>query len=115
MKNYALELGIPENVIIMDCISNNSNETLQNLTKFISIEGNDNLTLITSAYHLKRCLAAARKYVSKNLTYTLVQAETGYFEQDNYQNTKLGQELLNFEANHLVRLAREKKIGDLEI
>lgn len=53
--------------------------------------------------------------MDKDLTYTLVSTETGYFEQENYRNTTLGQELLNFEANHLVRLARENKIADLEI
>ena len=42
-------------------------------------------------------------------------APTGYFEQDNFRNTKLGREIINFEANHLVRLARENKIYDLEI
>lgn len=115
MRNYAIELGMPEEDIIIDCESNNSNETLQNLLKFINLKNDDNLTLITSAYHLKRCLASAKKYVSLDLTYTLVLAEIGYFEKENYQHTKLGCELLNFEANHLVRLARENTIADLDI
>ena len=115
MKRYALELGIEECDILIDSISNNSNETLQNLTKYIDIENGENLTLITSAYHLKRCLASAKKYIDLDISYTLVSAETGYFEEENYQNTKLGQTLLNFEANHLVNMAREKKIFDLEI
>lgn len=93
MKNYALELGMPESAILIDCISNNSNETFQNFTKFIPIHENDNLILITSAYHLKRCLTSAQKYVDKDLIYTLVSAETKYFEQKNYRNTTLGQEL----------------------
>lgn len=115
MKNLAIELGIPTEDVIVDCESNNSNETLQNLIKFIKVKNKDNLTLITSAYHLKRCLAAAKKYVPLDLTYTLVTAETGYFEKENYQQTKLGYEILNFEANRLVHLARENKIADLEI
>lgn len=69
MKNYALELGMPKESILTDPISNNSNETLQNITKFIPMQENDNLILITSAYHLKRCLASAKKYVGKNLTF----------------------------------------------
>lgn len=115
MQTYAIELGMPKEDIIIDCESNNSNETLQNLLKFINVENNDNITFITSAYHLKRCLASAKKYVPLNLNYTLVIAETGYFEKENYQHTKLGCELLNFEANRLVHLARENKIADLEI
>lgn len=115
MKKYAIELGMPKKDIIIDCKSNNSNETLQNLLEFINIKEKENLTHITSAYHLKCCLASAKKYVPLKLTYTLVLAETGYFEKENYQLTKLGCELLNFEANHLVRLARENKIADLDI
>lgn len=115
MQKYGIELGIPKEDIIIDCESNNSNETLQNLFKFIKLKDNDNIIVITSAYHLKRCLASSKKYIPLNLTYTLIAAETGYFEKDNYRETKLGRELLNFEANHLVRLARENKIADLEI
>ncbi len=115
MKNYALSLGISEDFIITDCISNNSNETLQNICNFINIKEGDNLCLITSAYHLKRCLASAKKYIPVSLSYTLVAAETGYFENENYKKTTLGKTLINFEANHLVRLARENKIYDLEL
>lgn len=115
MKKYALELGVQEEDILLDCLSNNSNETLQNLTTFLPLQEGENIILITSEYHLKRCLASALKYVSLPLTFSLVAAPTGYFEQDNYRNTKLGREIINFEANHLVRLARENKIFDLEI
>lgn len=115
MKAYCLQLGVPEKDILIDTISNSSNETLQNILKFIEVEENDFLTLITSAYHLKRCLASAKKYVPFDLNYVLVSASTGYFEEENYKNTALGKTLLNFEANHLVRLARENKIFDLEL
>ena len=115
MKKYALELGVQEENILLDCLSNNSNETLQNLTTFLPLQEGENIILITSEYHLKRCLASALKYVSLPLTYSLIAAPTGYFEQDNFRNTKLGREIINFEANHLVRLARENKIFDLEI
>lgn len=60
-------------------------------------------------------MASALKYVSLPLTYSLIAAPTGYFEQENFRNTKLGRAIINFEANHLVRLARENKIFDLEI
>lgn len=115
MKKYALELGVQEEDILLDRLSNNSNDTLQNLTTFLPLQEGENIILITSEYHLKRCLASALKYVSLPLTFSLVAAPTGYFEQDNFRNTKLGREIINFEANHLVRLARENKIYDLEI
>ncbi len=115
MKSYCLQLGVPEKDIIIDSISNNSNETLKNVLKFIELRENDFITLITSAYHLKRCLASAKKYIPFDLNYVLVSANTGYFEEENYKNTTLGKTLLNFEANHLIRLARENKIFDLEV
>ncbi len=113
MGKYALELGVKKEDILLDCLSNNSNETLQNITSFIQIQEGENLILITSEYHVKRCLASALKYVSLPLTYSLVAAPTGYFESENYEKTKIGKEIINFEAYHLIRLARENKIFDL--
>ena len=115
MKKMAIQLQVPEENIIIDEISNNSNESLKNLIKYLNVQEGENVLLITSEYHLKRCLASALKYVLIPLTYSLVAAPTGYFERDNYQNTTLGETIINFEAFHLIRLAREKKIYDLEI
>lgn len=115
MKNYALSLGIKNEDIIIDIKSNNSIETLTNAKKILNLKDNDSLILITSAYHMKRCYLGALKFISNNINYGLVIAETGYFEKDNYKNTKLGIQLANFDANHLVRQARDGLIFDIEI
>lgn len=115
MKNYAIELGVKKEDILIDNVSNNSNETLKNLSSFLSLKNGDTIILVTSEYHLKRCFASALKYVPYELNYSLISAPTGYFEKENYVHTKLGRELIQFEANHLIRLAREDKIFDLEL
>lgn len=113
MKELAIQLGVWENDIIIDEQANNTIENVKNLTELLSKE--KNITLISSSYHLKRCLAICLKYLSNSIKYILCEAKTGYFEKENYRNTKLGMQLINFEAYHLVRLARENVIEDIDI
>lgn len=112
MKEYATQLGVPIEAIILDEYSNNTIENMKNLKTMIK-ENND-IILISSHYHLKRCLAIAIKYFSKEMNFIPFGATTGYFEKENYKNTELGKQIIYFEACHLVRLAREKQIEDLE-
>lgn len=115
MKEIALSDNVPITDIIVNDYSNDTIENIKYLKDVIEVEKITNLVLISSAYHLKRCLAVAKMYLSKQIHYDLVIAPTGYFELDNYQNTSLGIQLIQFEANHLVNLARKKVIEDLEI
>lgn len=112
MKIFAIQLGVPANAIILDEYSNNTIENMKNLEKTIELDSS--IILISSYYHLKRCLAIAKKYLSKDIKLIPVGANTGYFEKENYKNTELGKQIITFEACHLVRLAREKQIADLE-
>lgn len=113
MKEEAIKLGIPENDILVDEYSNNTIENIKNLKSLI--QNNESIILISSSYHLKRCIAICLKYVSKNIHFIPCAAKTGYFEKENYKDTKLGRQIIIFEANHLVNLARQNIIEDLDI
>ena len=112
MKKECLKLGIKEEDIIMDKNSNNSLESLKNMRNNIDLKDENSIILVTSAYHMRRCILGAIKYISPNIHYCPVIAETGYFEKDNYQNTTLGIQLANFDANHILKQAREGIIAE---
>lgn len=112
MKKECLKVGIKEEDIIVDKEANNTLESLKNIRKYIDLKEEKSIILVTSAYHMRRCILGAIKYISPNIHYCPVIAETGYFEKDNYQNTTLGIQLANFDANHILRQAREGIIAE---
>ena len=112
MKKECLKFGIKEDDIIIDKESNNSLESLKNMRNNIDLKNEKSIILVTSAYHMRRCILGAIKYISPSIHYCPVVAETGYFEKDNYQNTTLGIQLANFDANHILKQAREGIIAE---
>lgn len=62
MKNYLLEKGIPEDRILMEDQSTTTEENLRYSKKLIDgREGRKRIALVTSNYHVYRCLLLARK------------------------------------------------------
>ncbi len=62
MKDYLLEKGIPEERIILEDMSTTTEENLRFSKKLIdSREGRKRIALVTSNYHVYRCLLLARK------------------------------------------------------
>ena len=114
MKKYAIELGIKEEDIIIDTKSNDSIETFINLNSLLHLDKEDSLILITSGYHMRRCLLGSSMYISPNIHYCPVVARTGYFEEDNFYKTDMGYLLANFDANNIIRQIRDKKLPDME-
>ena len=67
MKKECLKLGIKEEDIIMDKNSNNSLESLKNMRNNIDLKDENSIILVTSAYHMRRCILGAIKYISPNI------------------------------------------------
>ena len=62
MKNYLLEKGIPEEMIIMEDQSTTTEENLIRSRRIIDgREGKKKIALVSSNYHIYRCLRLARK------------------------------------------------------
>ncbi|MFR0822299.1 MAG: YdcF family protein [Clostridia bacterium] len=123
MKELAMQLGVLEEDIFVEETSNNSIENCIQaipILKRIYPKGIiDSVILISSHFHLRRCLATFKKYLQEDVQYILVPAKDGFsdrenwFLSDNARNT--GRSLATFEVGALAKYAREKKIEDLEI
>ena len=96
---------------------NNSFENVENAFKLIDKEVNS-IAIITSEFHLKRCMAIIRKKFP-NIEVIMIPSRDGFSDSDNWflsdNSWNSGRSLATYEANLLIKYATENKIYDLEI
>lgn len=121
MKDTLVKNGISSQDLILD---NSSNSTIENGINVAKILNNLNeniqeVILISSEFHLKRCMAIMKKYYKANIDYILVPAKDGFIDKENWflsdKEYNSGRNLVEFEANLLIKYAKEGKIYDLNI
>ncbi len=117
MKELALSLGVKGDDILIDATSNNTFENIENAMKLLPSDAN-HITIITSEFHLKRCYAILKKNYP-NISVTMISSNDGFSDRDNWflsdNSWNSGRSLATYEANLLVKYAKENKISDLEI
>lgn len=117
MKELAISLGVSEDDILIDDVSNNSFENVENAMKLLP---NDvkHISIITSEFHLKRCYAILKKH-HPNIAVTMISSKDGFSDRDNWflsdNSWNSGRSLATYEAHLLIKYAKEYKILDLEI
>ena len=117
MKELALSLGVKEEDILIDDTSNNTFENIENAMKLLPSDIN-HISIITSEFHLKRCYAILKKNYPDILV-TMISSRDGFSDKDNWflsdNSWNSGRSLATYEANLLIKYAKEGKIDDLEI
>ncbi len=118
MKELAIELGVSEEDILVDDTSSNSFENVENSFNLICNENISSIAIITSEFHLKRCMAIIKQKFP-NLEVILISSKDGFSDGNNWflsDNTwNSGRSLATYEANLLIRYAKENKIADIDI
>lgn len=121
MKESLVKNGVSLQDLIID---NSSNSTIENGINVANIlnglkEDIQELILISSEFHLKRCMAIMKKYYKEDIEYILVPAKDGFTDRENwFLSEKVfnsGRSLVEFEADLLIKYAKENKLYDLEI
>ena len=116
MKNLAIQMGIKEKDILVEDKSNNSFENVDNV--FSMIERIDSIAIITSEFHLKRCMAIIKKKFP-NMEVILIPAKDGFSDKENWflsdNSWNSGRSLATYEASLLIKYAKENKIYDIDI
>ena len=118
MKALAIQKGIKESDIITEEESNNTFENLDNTMKLLKQENISEVALITSEFHLKRCMAIMkRKY--PDIKTILIPSFDGFTDKNNWYlsdtSWNSGRSIVIYEANLLIRYAKEGKIENLNI
>lgn len=121
MKASLVKNGISPQHLILDNSSNSTIENGINVAKILNNlhENIQEVILISSEFHLKRCMAIMKKYYKTNIDYILVLAKDGFTDKENWflseKAYNSGRNLVEFEANLLIKYAKEGKIYDLNI
>ena len=118
MKALAIQKGIKESDIITEEESNNTFENIDNTMKLLKQENISEVALITSEFHLKRCMAIMkRKY--PDIKTILIPSFDGFTDKNNWYlsdtSWNSGRSIVIYEANLLIRYAKEGKIENLNI
>lgn len=118
MKRLAMELGVNEDDILVDDTSNNSFENVENAFKLIGNTNIYSIMVITSEFHLKRCMAIIKKK-NPSLEVILIASRDGFSDSDNWflsdGSWNTGRCLATWDANLLIKYAKEGKIADIDI
>ncbi len=119
-KRLLVDSGIPESIIYLEEQSQNTFENIDNAMSIIKKEESNinSLSIITSEYHLKRCiLAFAKKF--PDITVTTIPAYDGYSDRTNWFNSSnewnQGRCMVLWKRNLLTKYAQEGMISDCEI
>ena len=119
MHKAALELGIPEEGMILE---DSSQDTVENIL-FAMIEMQRNfwlnkirrVLLVTTAYHMRRSLAIARYLLPEHITVIPCPADDNNTRRDNWMHTPVGTQRAKAEAMKLVQYAANGVIPDFQL
>ena len=118
MRKLAIKLGIKEEDILIDDKSNNSFENVKNSFDLIKDQNITEIAIITSEFHLKRCYAIIKKNFP-DINVIMIHSKDGFSDRDNWflsdNSWNSGRSLATYEANLLIKCAKENKIIDLDI
>lgn len=119
MYKRTLELGIPEEDIILE---NTSKSTVENLLcalvelqRTFWLNRVSKVLLVTATYHMRRSLAIARYLFPAHIDIVPCPADDDNTNRDNWMNTPKGIERARGEALNIVRCVKNGVIPDFEI
>ena len=117
LEAYLKQRNVPASDIIVEPNSRNSYENTVNSLELLQQGYNlddTSIALITSDFHLRRCIAFFEKYV-KNKELFGVGVSDGITDIDNWKNSINGRRLILQEALLLCYFAKNDKMADIEI
>ena len=119
MAKAVLELGIPEEDIILENSSQNTVENilfaLIELQKSFCLNKVKRVLLVTTAYHTRRSLAIAQYLLPKHIDVIPCPANDNNTRRENWMNTPVGVERAKHEAMKIVSYVTNGVIPDFEI
>lgn len=118
MKALAIKQGIKACDIITEEESNNTFENIDNTMNLLKKEKISKIAIITSEFHLKRCMAIMKKKYP-NIKTILIPSFDGFTDKNNWYlsdtSWNAGRSIVTYEANLLIKYAKEGKIEDVNI
>ena len=119
MYKRVLELGVPQEDIIVENTSNNTVENilcaLLELQRVFWLNKVNKVLLVTATYHMRRSLAIARYLFPAHINIIPCPADDDNTNRDNWMKTDKGVERARGEALNIIRCVNNGVIPDFEI
>ena len=119
MRQYMLELGVPENSIILE---NNSKNTIENilyalveLQRSMWLNNVNRILLVTTAYHMRRSLHIARYLFPRHIEIYACTADDMTTRRDNWISTNIGVKRVRDEVFNIVKCVKSGVFPDFEV
>lgn len=119
MKDLAMELGIPEESIILEENSNNTTEnvlcSILVLERKFLLQNIKRLIVVTSPFHMQRLILTINRYMPKWIEYSYCYDENSPLTKENWAKDKDSRKKIEHEAKRIIYYAKNKYIDDKEI
>ncbi len=119
MKHYLLEHGVPKEDIIVERFSRNTVENIGNTFKILDYEYGTidalDYVLITSDFHVKRCLGLFEKAIGQKENFIGCGIKDGVKDKENWHNSSIGKKQIYQEAIALCMYAKKMRLENEEI
>ena len=117
MKKYLIRKGVNEKDMIIESSSRTSYENIKNILDLLKNQGeidNKTYTLITSDFHLKRCMLMMSKLIDKKRLYA-VAVKDNKTDIDNWYKSLYGKVIIKREIILMRYYAKKGIIEDIDI
>ena len=119
MRTKALEMGIPDEDIILEEISKSTKENilcaLLILERTFKLSKINKILFVTTNYHMRRCLLMAQTYMPGWIKLCPCPADDLTTKRDNWYNNEKGYQRAKDEAWKIICYINENSIPDFEI
>lgn len=119
MRQYILELGVPEDSIILE---NNSKNTIENilyamveLQRSLWLNKVSRILLVTTTYHMRRSLHIARYLFPRHIEIHACPADDMTTRRDNWMSTDVGVKRVRDEVFNIVNCVKNGVFPDFVI
>ncbi|SDW36811.1 YdcF family protein [Paenibacillus sp. PDC88] len=119
MKNRAIELGVPEQDIIVETLSKN---TIDNVLKsrevldpYFGLNHIKRILIVTTFYHIRRCYLTLKTYLPEHIEYSLCPAQDKSTRPTNWWESQQGTQRVMKEVEGLIYYTKNGKIQDFEV
>ncbi|MBW8349659.1 YdcF family protein [Bacillus sp. IITD106] len=119
LKNKALELGIPEEDILVETISTNTKEnilaSLLVLDRYFDLHKVKRLLIVTASYHMRRTYLTLKTYMPSWIEFSLCPAEDQSTKMDNWFLNVHGRKRVTEESRKIITYIKEGAIVDASL
>lgn len=119
MKEKAISLGVPEEAILTEELSNNTTEnvlcSLVILERKFLLQNVSRLIIVSSPYHIQRLSLTLSRYMPKWIKYSYCYDNKSCLSKNNWMKSDETREKIEYEAKGIIFYAKKGYIDDKKI